>query len=98
MKLEVGEFYLNANGEIIKIVEIHINNSNTEFYDSNSNSYSENGKFYIESIVESCIDLIAHIPKELHHSICELINDYHTNNYVKEYEDVDIQTKIGSKE
>lgn len=87
MKLEVGEFYLNANGEIIKIVEIHINNSNTEFYDSNSNSYSENGKFYIESIVESCIDLIAHIPKELHFDIIKTIKAYHSDNSIKEYID-----------
>lgn len=83
MNLKNGEFYLNASGEIIKIVDIKIKDLNRTFYDSNSNSYSENGKFYPDNKLESSIDLIAHIPKELHKMICELVNNYHTNNEVK---------------
>jgi len=91
MKLEVGEFYLSASGEVIEIIYKEDN----MFEDVYLNSFFEDG------ICNGDIrdfDLIAHIPKQLHHSICELINDYHTNNYVKEYEDEVILTKIGSKE
>lgn len=92
MKLEVGEFYLTEDGRIIKIDE---NKQKDLFLDSDDYFYNEIG---VNDFINTNRNLIAHIPKELHHSICELINDYHTNNYIKEYEDAVIQTKIGSRE
>jgi len=92
MKLEVGEFYLSASGEVIKIDTF----KEDSFISNTKDSFFKNG-LYINGEKHK-FDLIAHIPKELHHSICELINDYHTNNYIKEYEDAVIQTKIGSRE
>jgi len=72
MKLEVGEFYLSAGGEI---VEINFFNKFSMFEDINCNTYLENGKCNGDCRE---FDLIAHIPKELHYKICDLINDYHT--------------------
>lgn len=69
MKLEVGEYYLSAGGEIIEI-----NYFNTEtFEDINENLYFENGK-----CDGDCreFDLIAHIPKDLHLYLLQSINDY----------------------
>lgn len=78
MKLEVGEFYLSASGEIVKIVcectFISV------FYDYEDNEYKNNGEYITKNKDR---DLIAHIPKELHKMICELVNNYHTNNEVK---------------
>ena len=76
MKLEVGEFYLSASGEIIKIDWF-----NTEtFEDNSSNTYFENGK-----CDGDCreFDLIAEIPKELHQYLIQTIKDYHTDSDFK---------------
>ena len=73
MKLEVGEYYLSAGGEII---EINFFNKYNMFEDINCNSYFENGKCdgdYRE------FDLIAHIPKELHLHILNEINSFYTD-------------------
>lgn len=77
MKLEVGEFYLNARGELVNIDEV---NEDKIFYDSNCFTYYEDGSYIIQ---ETKKDLIAHIPKELHFRICELIRGYHTIDSVK---------------
>lgn len=76
MRLEVGEFYLNATGEILKIdcIRPFVN----VFYDKNDNEYKENWKSF------QGIDLIAHIPKHLHKHILNEINSYYTDKDFKE--------------
>lgn len=83
MKLEVGEFYLSANGEVIKI-KGRID-SPYPFMDTNSKTYLENGIY--EENSPSDYDLIAHIPKELHFDIIKTIKAYHSDNSIKEYID-----------
>lgn len=78
LKIEVGEFYLSASGEVIEII---IKRSDM-FEDVYSNYFYEDGICYGDI---RDFDLIAHIPKELHYRICELINDYHTSNEVKDF-------------
>ena len=80
MKLEVGEYYLSAGGEIIEISYF-----NTEtFEDINENYYKEDGVIYGDCRE---FDLIAHIPKELHKHILNEINSYYTDKDFKEVVD-----------
>lgn len=74
MKLEVGEYYLNAIGEIIQIdcISPFFN----IFYDRNDNEYNQDGR-YDKGCTQ--LDLIAHIPKKLHKHILNEINSYHTD-------------------
>lgn len=73
MKLEVGEFYLSAYGEIV-----NINGKDKDiFLDTNSNGYFLNGHVRPKDKI-SVYDLIAHIPKELHYKIIDIIKDYYT--------------------
>lgn len=81
MKLEVGEYYLSAGGEI---VEISFLNKYKIFEDINCNSYFENGKCDGEARE---FDLIAHINKTLHLHILNEINEYHTNESFKKIVD-----------
>ena len=77
MKLEVGEFYLSASGEVIEIIYKEDN----MFEDVYLKSFFEDG------ICNGDIrdfDLIAHIPKELHFDIIKTIKAYHSNNIIKE--------------
>ena len=71
MKLEVGEFYLSAEGEVLQIV----GKDGDNFLDSSYNSYFESGQ---QCSTLPDYDLIAHIPKELHYKIIKVINEYHT--------------------
>lgn len=80
MKLEVGEFYLSASGEVIEII---IKRSNM-FEDVYLNSFFEDG--ICDGDVRD-FDLIAHIPKELHFDIIKTIKTYHSDNSTKEYID-----------
>lgn len=74
LKLEVGEFYLSASGEII-----NINGKDGDmFLDTNSNGYFLNGNVRPKDKT-SVYDLIAHIPKELHYDIIKTIISYHTD-------------------
>lgn len=82
MKLEDGEFYLTEDGRIIKITE---NKQKDLFLDSDDYFYDEIG---VNDIINTNRNLIAHIPKELHHRLCTIIKDYHTNNDVKNFIDV----------
>ncbi|MGL5752144.1 MAG: hypothetical protein ACRCXT_16545 [Paraclostridium sp.] len=81
LKLESGEFYLTEDGRITKIVE---KQEKDLYLDSDDYFYNDIG---VNDIANTNRNLIAHIPKELHYRICELINDYHTNNEVKEFID-----------
>ena len=78
MKLEVGEYYLSAGGEIL---EISFLNKYKMFEDINENFYFENGK-----CDGDCreFDLIAHIPKQLHKHILNEINSYYTDKDFKQ--------------
>lgn len=80
MKLEVGEYYLNARGEIIQIS----NESNNILEDKNFNKYFKSGK-YVCGYRSN--DLIAHIPKQLHKHILNEINSYYTDKGFKEIVD-----------
>ena len=78
MKLEVGEFYLSASGEIFKIDSYQ--KGQYPFKTKNNYSYKQNGR-YNDNKTE--LDLIAHIPKELHYRICDMIKNYHTDEKAK---------------
>lgn len=82
MKLEVGEYYLSAGGEIIKIV--HYDKYGFRFEDENVNYYKEDGVIYGDCRE---FDLIAHIPKELHKHILNEIKSYYTDKDFKEVVD-----------
>jgi len=69
MKLEVGNHYLSASGEVVKITYF----DEHYFYSDGGNEYSSDGKYLIYN------DLIAEIPKELHQYIIQTIKDYHTD-------------------
>ena len=88
MKLDVGEFYLSAGGEII---EINFFNKYSMFEDINCNSYFESGE-----CDGDCreFDLIAHIPKELHFDIIKTIKAYFTDNTTKEHIDFAYKNKL----
>ena len=87
MKLEVGEFYLSANGNITKIIECtDCEELQDEYnYKSNDNEWYRHDGNYGENNSEK--DLIAHIPKELHFDIIKTIKAYHSDNSIKEYID-----------
>ena len=83
MKLEVGEFYLSASGNITKIVDYIDNEDKEDEYNYLANDdewYRYDGIYGAEI---SNRDLIAHIPKELHYRICDMINNYHTDEKAK---------------
>lgn len=77
MKLKVGEFYLTEDGRIIKITE---NKQKDLFLDSDDYFYNEIG---VNDIINTNRNLIAHIPKELHYRICDMVNTYHTDEKAK---------------
>lgn len=80
MKLEAGEYYLSANGEIIKIKDMFYK----RYVSSSGIQYLQNGK-YIHNTISTIgrqnlsLDLIAHIPKELHLHILNEINSFYTD-------------------
>lgn len=85
MKLEVGEFYLSASGNITKIVNYIDNEDKEDEYNYLSNDdewYRYDGRYEAEL---SNRDLIAHIPKELHHDIIKTIKAYYTNDDIKDH-------------
>lgn len=81
IKIEQDGFYLNAQGEILKI-ELLINGVPA---DESGNLYNLSGR-HIES-EPGKYDLIGYIPKELHYSIIQTINNYHKNESYKSFID-----------
>lgn len=79
IKIEQDGFYLNAQGEILKI-ELLINGVPA---DESGNLYNLSGR-HIES-EPGKYDLIGYIPKELHYRILKIINDYHKSSRYKEF-------------
>ena len=78
MNLEAGNYYLNANGEIVKINGS--DNSLNTFLDTNDNEYKSNGVCVGGMRV---FDIIAEIPKELHWNLMYNIKNFHTNKNVR---------------
>lgn len=86
MKLEVGEFYLSASGEIV-----NINGKNEDmFLDTNSNGYFLNGNVRPRNKI-SVYDLISHVPKQLHYELIRVVNEYHTNKDFKTMIDINFE-------
>lgn len=79
MNLEVGNYYLNASGEIVKIESEHSGDYN--FMDTNMRTYLINGRY--RSYEQSKEDLIVEIPKELHWNLMYNIKNFHTNGNVR---------------
>lgn len=80
--IEETGFYLQATGQIIKIVEINnkgIREDNS--YDSEDMAYFPDGRYYPNKPDER--DLIAHIPLSLHFEILRIIEAYHTQDSFK---------------
>ena len=73
MKLQVNSYYLNAGGEIIKIVNKDDEECIYPYYDSNR-SYTSDGKY--KRTIETEYDLLLEIPKDKYKAFIEgLIND-----------------------
>ncbi len=79
MKLQVGEFYLSASGEIVNIN----GKDGYMFLDTSSNRYFLNGHVRPKDKL-SAYDLIAHIPKELHYDIIKRIKTYHIHSGIRD--------------
>ena len=97
MKLEVGEFYLSANGNITKIIECTDCEELQDEYNYKSNDdewYRYDGNYGENN---SGKDLIAHIPKQLHFRLCEIIEDYYIDGDVKEFIDNNYKMMKGRK-
>lgn len=77
MKLEVGEYYLSAAGEIVQIQLINKKESMFPYQSISGSIYMQNGSYFEDEENEQ--DLIAHIPKQLHKHILNEINSYHTD-------------------
>jgi len=66
MKLEIGGFYLTADGRIMQFKKEHFIQENYSILDGTHIKNKSN-------------DLIAEIPKELHQYLIQTIKDYHTD-------------------
>lgn len=91
MKLEVGEFYLSAYGTIDKI-EKKRDNAHYPLEGISMYSYLENGK-YEDINIDDGLDLIAHIPKQLHYELLRVVNEYHTNKEFKSMIDINFDKR-----
>lgn len=80
MNLEVGNYYLNGDGRIIKIVKI---DKRGYFEDSDRTLYIDNGKEANRYDIKSDRDLISEIPPELHWNLMYNIKNFHTNGNVR---------------
>ena len=78
MMLEAGEYYLNANNEIININGL---TDSKMYYDFSYNFYLNDGR-YAGQLTK--YDLIAHIPKQLLNHLVVEVNNYHTDNEFKQ--------------
>ena len=80
--IEETGFYLQATGQIIKIVEIDTNSTYIDnCYDMMYTQYYPNGSY--EGCNAGERDLIAHIPPALHFEILRVIEAYHTQDSFK---------------
>lgn len=85
MKLEIGEFYLSAGGEIVNIQLINKKESMFPYQAISGSIYMQDGSYFEDE--EDKQDLIAHIPKQLHKHILNEINSYYTDKDFKEVVD-----------
>lgn len=80
--IEETGFYLQATGQIIKIVEIYEEATHGDnCYSISGTPYYPNGTYLGEGVHEK--DLIAHIPPALHFEILRVIEAYHTQGSFK---------------
>lgn len=80
MKIEVGEYYLAENGNIVKIIRQRLL---TSLLVSNIDIlYKSNGTVSDGFIND--YNLIAHIPKQLLNHLVVEVNNYHTDNEFKQ--------------
>jgi len=80
--IEETGFYLQATGQIIKIVEIDAEDRREDNrYDSEDRAYFPDGRYYLNEPDER--DLIAYIPSALHFEILRIIEAYHTQDSFK---------------
>lgn len=80
MILEVGEHYLAANGNIIKIIKYRLH---IDLFLSNIDVLHKcNG--IVKKGFNNDFDLIAHIPKQLLNHLVVEVNNYHTDNEFKQ--------------
>ena len=77
MKLEVGEFYLSAGGEIVQIQLINKKESMFPYQSVSGSIFMQDGSYFEDE--ENQQDLIAEVPKELHQYLIQIIKDYHTD-------------------
>jgi hypothetical protein len=87
MKIEVNEFYLNAIGEFVQIVEEYENS----FRDANLIYYSKKGLVTGDNRE---FDLISHIPKELHYELIRRIQMYYKKDNYKRYVKRNYEKKV----
>lgn len=85
MKLEVGEYYLSAGGEIVNIQLINKKESMFPYQAISGSIYMQDGSYFEDE--EDKQDLIAHMPKQLHKHILNEINSYYTDKDFKEVVD-----------
>ena len=87
MKIEVGKFYMCANGEIVGIdsnieIDSNLESGNELLWAKNGMSYHISGRYGKDAKSESEYDLIAEIPKELHqHLIKEVMNYWQDEDF-----------------
>ena len=83
MKIEVGEYYLSANGNIVKIMKQRLL---TSLLISNIDVLHKSDGT-VNNGFDREYDLIAHIPKQLLNYIVFVTELYHTNNDIKQMVD-----------
>ena len=83
MKIEVGEYYLSANGNIVKIMKQRLL---TSLLISNIDVLHKSDGT-VNNGFDREYDLIAHIPKQLLNYIVFVTELYHTNNDMKQMVD-----------
>lgn len=79
MKIEVGEHYLAANGNIVKIRK---HNPDIDLFVSNIDILHKDDGI-VNNGFNNDFDLIAHIPKQLLNHLVVEANNYHTDNEFK---------------
>ena len=80
MKIEVGEYYLSANGNIVKIIKQRLP---TSLLVSNIDVLHKSDGT-VNNGFDREYDLIAHIPKELHYDIIKRIKTYHIHSGIRD--------------
>lgn len=92
MKIEVGEYYLSANCNMVKIIK---HNPNIGIFVSNIDVLHKSDGT-VNNGFDREYDLIAHIPKQLLNYIVFVTELYHTNNDMKQMIDNNLEHTINN--